>query len=66
MMGSNSGSHWELLVDGKPRSYRDTEEIAMEAGQYLKGLHPHAEVVIRDMRSNVSRPVVRAAVMPMR
>jgi hypothetical protein len=29
-MGRNTGATWEIVVDGKPRSYRDSLEIARE------------------------------------
>lgn len=35
-MGLNNGADWEIVIDGKPRSYRDTLEVAREAVRYLK------------------------------
>jgi hypothetical protein len=45
------GARYEIAVDGKPRSNRDTKAIAIEAGQYLKSKHPNVEVTIRDRES---------------
>jgi hypothetical protein len=42
---------FEISVDGKPRSYRDTKAMAIEAAEYLKQRHPHSEVTAKDMQS---------------
>jgi hypothetical protein len=34
------GACFEISIDGKARSYRDRKEIAIEAGEYLKQMHP--------------------------
>jgi hypothetical protein len=34
------GAQFEISVDGKPRSYRDTKSIAMEAAEFLKSRNP--------------------------
>jgi hypothetical protein len=51
------GAQFEISVDGKPRSLRDVREVAFEAAQFLKGLNPHSEVAVRDLRTNISTPV---------
>jgi hypothetical protein len=45
------GARYEITVDGKPRSNRDTKTLAIEAGQYLKSKNPNVEVVVRDRES---------------
>jgi len=45
------GARYEITVDGKPRSNRDTKAIAIEAGEYLKQKNPTAEVTVRDRES---------------
>ena len=30
------GAHYEIIVDSKPRSYRDQKEMAIAAGKYLR------------------------------
>ena len=45
------GAQFEILVEGKPRSYRDRKAVAMEAAEYLKWKHPHSEVVVKDLAS---------------
>jgi hypothetical protein len=47
-MSKQSAALFEILVDGKPRSYRDTKIAAMEAAIFLKGRQPHSEVAIKD------------------
>jgi hypothetical protein len=51
MIESPLGAMFEILVDGKPRSYRDTKLTAMGAAQFLKSRTPHSEVSVRDMKS---------------
>ena len=49
---SANGAHYEIMVDGKPRSYRDAADIAIQAAKYLKERHPMSDVLVRDMRDN--------------
>ena len=49
----DNGASFQIVVDGKSRSYRDTLETALEAGIFLKEQHPPSEVVVRDLRNNV-------------
>ena len=46
------GAQFEILIEGKPRSYRDRKTVAMEAAEYLKRKHPHSEVVVKDRRTS--------------
>ena len=39
-MGQDIGAHYEIIVDGKPRSYRDDRAIAIEAGMHLRSSAP--------------------------
>ena len=41
-----TGAQFEILVDGKPRSYRDTKSGAMDSATFLKGRQPHSEVAV--------------------
>ena len=49
-----TGAQFEILVDGKPRSYRDTKSGAMDAATFLKGRQPHSEGC-----SNVGHPQLK-------
>jgi hypothetical protein len=49
----DDGAKFQIVVDGKSRSYRDTLETALEAGIFLKERQPQSEVVVRDVRSDV-------------
>jgi hypothetical protein len=49
----DTGAHFQIILDGKPRSYRDEGQTALEAGIFLKERHPQSEVVVRDMRNDV-------------
>jgi hypothetical protein len=49
----DEGAHFQIVVDGKSRSYRDTRETALEAGMFLKARHPPSEVVVRDLQKNI-------------
>jgi hypothetical protein len=44
-----TGARYQIAVDGQPRSNRDTKLIAIEAAEYLKYKHPHAEVTVQDL-----------------
>jgi hypothetical protein len=46
-----SGAHFEISVDGKPRSHRDTKAMAIEGAEYLKQRHPPSEVTVKDLTS---------------
>ena len=49
----DDGASFQITVDGKSRSYRDTREAALEAALFLKEGHPPSEVVVRDLKNNV-------------
>jgi hypothetical protein len=48
-MKKHTGSRWEITVDGKPRSYDHSKQLAIEGAQYLKLKSPHADVTVRDL-----------------
>jgi hypothetical protein len=48
-MKKHTGPRWEITVDGRPRSYRDRRQIAIESAEYLKSKNPNVEVTVRDM-----------------
>ena len=43
-----TGARYQIAVDGVPRSNRDNKTIAIEAAEYLKYKHPHADVTVYD------------------
>jgi hypothetical protein len=47
MSAAISGAQFEISVDGKPRSYRDTKAVATAAAEFLKNRNPHNEVTPR-------------------
>jgi hypothetical protein len=53
MSRNEVSANFQIMVDDKSRSNRDARETALEAGMFLKELHPASEVVIRDVRSGV-------------
>jgi hypothetical protein len=46
------GSGFDIVVDGKPRTYRDVRQTAIEAGIVFKRERPQSEVAVRDVRDN--------------
>jgi hypothetical protein len=48
----DSGANFQIVVDGKSRSYRDRRETALEAGIFLKERQPTSDVVVRDVQNN--------------
>jgi hypothetical protein len=55
-----TGAQLEILVDGKPRSYRDTKSGAMDAATFLKGRQPHSEVAAPALWIGYPRSVLGA------
>ena len=49
-MNDPNGAHFEIIVDCKPRSYRDVKAVAVEAAIFLKEQKPTTEVSVRDLR----------------
>jgi len=49
----DTGANFQIIVDGKTRSYRDMQETALEAGIFLKERQPQSEVVVRDVQNDV-------------
>jgi hypothetical protein len=47
-MKLNTGATWEIVIDGKPRSYRDEMDTALEAARYLKSKNPVSDVSVRN------------------
>jgi hypothetical protein len=43
--------HYEVTVDGKPRTYRNVKAAAIVAAEYLKRHNPNVEVAVRDLDS---------------
>lgn len=42
----NPGADWDISIDGKMRTHRDTKEYARDAGLYLKKKNPNASVTV--------------------
>jgi hypothetical protein len=45
-MNEQPGAHFEISIDGRPRSYRDTKEGADAVAALLKKQHPNSDVVV--------------------
>jgi hypothetical protein len=59
-IGNPSGAQFEILVDGKPRSYRDIKAVAIASAEFLKSRNPHSEVVVKDLQTGEVTVVVKA------
>jgi FMN-dependent NADH-azoreductase len=46
------GAGFDILVDGKARTFRDLKQTAIEAGIVFKRERPQSEVTVRDVRDN--------------
>jgi hypothetical protein len=51
-MKKNTGSRWEITVDGKPRTYRDVKQVAIESAKFVKSRNPNVEVTVRDLETD--------------
>jgi hypothetical protein len=47
-----NGAQFEIIVDGKPRSYRDVKAVAIDAAIFLKEQRPRTGVSVRDLGDN--------------
>ena len=54
---TNLGAQFEIVVDYKPRSYRDIKETAIEAAEYLKRQHPNSKILVRNIQDNTTAPI---------
>jgi hypothetical protein len=45
------GAQFEISVDGKPRSYHDIKDIAIEFAEFLKAKNPNSNIAVKDLRS---------------
>jgi hypothetical protein len=45
------GARFEITVDGKPRTYRDLGDMAIETAYYIKSKNPNAEITIRNLET---------------
>jgi hypothetical protein len=54
---TTKGAQFEIVVDDKPRSYRDIKETAIEAAEYLKRQRPNSKILVRDVHDNVITPI---------
>ena len=57
MTTTPSGAQFEILVDGKPRSYRDIKAVAIASAEFLKSKSPNSAVAVKDLRSGEVTPV---------
>jgi len=54
-MKTPTGAQFVISIDGKPRSYRDTKAMVIEAAEYLKSRHPHSEVTVKNLGAGNQR-----------
>ena len=52
------GAQFEITVDGKTRSFRDTKIAAMAGAEFLKNRNPNSEVAVKDLLTGEIKPVV--------
>ena len=50
-MRPNSGTQFEISVDGVPRSYRDRQDIALQTARFLKSKNPNSVVKLKDLQT---------------
>ena len=50
-MRPNSGTQFEISVDGVPRSYRDRQDIALQTARFLKSRNPNSVVKVKDLQT---------------
>jgi hypothetical protein len=45
------GAQFEILVDGKARSYRDRKDIALQTARFLKSQNPNSTITLKDLQT---------------
>jgi hypothetical protein len=58
MLGKPTGARFEISIDGKPRSYRDSKPVALEAAEYFKCRYPNSEVAVKNLQSGELTPAI--------
>jgi hypothetical protein len=46
-----TGAQFEIRIDGKPCTYRDRKDFAIEATRLIKSKHRHSKVEVKDLQS---------------
>jgi hypothetical protein len=49
---ANTGGQYEISIDGVPRTYRDRQDIALQAARLLKSRNPHSVVKLKDLETS--------------
>jgi hypothetical protein len=47
----NPGTQYEISVDGRPRTYRDRQDIALQTARFLKSRNPNSTVKLKDLQT---------------
>ncbi len=47
----NPGTQYEISVDGRPRTYRDRQDIALQTARFLKSRKPTSTVRLKDLQT---------------
>jgi hypothetical protein len=51
------GAHFEISIDGTPRTYRGDKAMAIEAAEQLKRKHPHCAVRVENLQTGETTAV---------
>ena len=46
-IGNPPGAQFEILVDGKPRSYRDIKAVAIETAEFFRSKNPNSDITAK-------------------
>jgi hypothetical protein len=57
-MKNPPAAQFEITVDGKTRSFRDTKIAAIAGAEFLKTRNPNSEVAVKDLRTGETTPVL--------
>ena len=44
-------AQYQISVDGVPRTYRDRQDIALQAARFLKSRNPNSTVTLKDLKT---------------
>ena len=48
---SSPGTQYEISIDDVPRTYRDRQDIALQAARFLKSRNPNSVVKLKDLET---------------
>ena len=52
------GAQFEITIDGKTRSFRDTKVAVIAGAEFLKSRNPNSDVAVKNLKTGEITPVL--------